>query len=121
MSGTGTYCAAAALALALLGGAAAEADAGGLTCVANIQCRGDAERMCAPSGLRIEAARRGGRVDMWIDGQGPYVARVSGAMASLRLEVPLFAGHALSVAPDGRFVWLGNRGKRFSGQCEGAL
>ena len=92
-----------------------------VTCVAETQCRGDAEAMCAPSGLRIEAERRAGRIDLWIDAQGPYPADLERAGDATRLELPLFKGHALVLAGDGRFLYRGNRGKRYSGTCKGRL
>jgi len=93
----------------------------GLTCVAETQCRGDAERMCAPSALSIKAERRGAWVDMWIDNQGPYRAEFSRRAQEARLTLPLFEDHEMILEPDGAFLYRGNRGKRYSGRCEGGL
>ncbi len=92
-----------------------------LTCVAEVQCRGDAERMCAPSSLSIVAETRGAGVDMWIDRQGPYRADLSQGADGQRLTLPLFKRHEMVVAADGAFLYRGNRGKRYTGHCEGAL
>lgn len=93
----------------------------GLTCVAKEQCRGDAERMCAPSALSIVAERRDARVDMWIDRQGPYGADVVRQGNDVRLTLPLFKGHEMIIEADGAFLYRGNRGKRYTGFCEGDL
>lgn len=93
----------------------------GLSCVAEEQCRGDAERMCAPSALSIVAARRDARVDMWIDRQGPYGADFMRQEDGIRLTLPLFKGHEMIVEADGAFLYRGNRGKRYTGFCEGEL
>jgi len=92
-----------------------------LTCVAQTQCRGDAERMCAPSSLSIKAERRDGWVDMWIDRQGPYRAELARSAHETRLTLPLFKDHEMIVEPDGSFLYRGNRGKRYIGRCEGEL
>ncbi len=105
----------------LAGFLAAPVAAQDLTCVADTQCRGDAEAMCAPSSLRIEAERRAGRIALWIDAQGPYPADLHRAGEITRLTLPLFKGHALVLAADGRFLYRGNRGKRYSGTCKGWL
>lgn len=97
------------------------AGAQGLTCRAEAQCRGDAEKMCAPSNLSIMVERRGAAVDMWIDRQGPYRAELSQGAHGLRLTLPLFKHHEMVVEVDGRFLYRGNRGKRFTGTCEGAI
>lgn len=88
-----------------------------LLCVAETQCRGDAEAMCAPSTLPILLKPYQGRVHLWIDHQGPYAAdRAAGDGQRWVLEA--FVGHELNIAPDGAFLYRGNRGKRFLGQCE---
>ncbi len=92
-----------------------------LTCVAETQCRGDAERMCAPSSLSIVAKRRGAWVDMWIDRQGPYRAELAHRTHETRLTLPLFERHEMIVQADGAFLYRGNRGKRYSGRCQGEL
>ncbi|MCM2561070.1 hypothetical protein M8756_01570 [Lutimaribacter sp. EGI FJ00015] len=88
-----------------------------LTCTATQQCRGDAPSMCAPSGLTIEVAQtQGPRARLWIDGQGPYAARVSDDTITL----DSFNGrYRLTLRNDGAFSYTGNRGKTFTGRCEG--
>jgi len=93
----------------------------GLTCVAETQCRGDAERMCAPSALSIVVERRDAWVDLWIDRQGPSRADLVRSAHETRLTLPLFKGHEMIVQGDGSFLYRGNRGKRYSGRCEGEL
>lgn len=93
----------------------------GVTCLAETQCRGDAERMCAPSSLSIKAERRGAGVDMWIDRQGPYRAEMAREVQGFRLTLPLFKGHEMILKADGTFLYRGNRGKRYSGLCAGEL
>ena len=110
-----------ALAVALCGLLPGGAAAQGLTCVAVEQCRGDAERMCAPSSLSIVAERRDAWVDMWIDRQGPYGAELVRGASETRLSLPLFRGHEMIVQADGAFLYRGNRGKRYTGRCEGEL
>ncbi|MFC4733299.1 hypothetical protein [Salipiger abyssi] len=103
-------------------GLAGPVAAQGLTCVAELQCRGDAEAMCAPSTLSIEAERAGGGAHLWIDRQGPYPASVTRGADGLELAVEGFGGgHGMQVQADGAFIYRGNRGKRFSGTCEGML
>lgn len=81
-------------------------------CTATTQCRGDAQRMCAPS--RLEIRIHAGR-DLWIDRQGPYPATAdrSGAL----VVTALGAGYRLERDADGGFTWYGNRAKRFHGTC----
>lgn len=85
-------------------------------CTADTQCRGDALSMCAPSALRIEVAGDG---RLWIDHQGPYPAGESREGAVRLWSVEAFGSLVLRVGADGDFVYVGNRGKRFSGRCEG--
>lgn len=112
----------ACLSMALLSIAApamAQADA---TCFAVEQCRGDAKSMCAPSSLRIDVARNGASAVLRIDRQGPYKASLQrdGDVQLVTLES--FGGaYRLTLQADGSFTYLGNRGKRFNGQCEGTL
>ena len=103
-----------------LGAGGAMAD--GLTCIAEQQCRGDAERMCAPSTLEIDVKRRGAGAWLWIDHQGPYGARMEREGDITRFTLNSFGGrYQLALMPDGRFLYRGNRGKRFTGRCEGEL
>ena len=88
-------------------------------CVAETQCRGDAERMCAPSRLQIEVQAEGARAQLWIDRQGPYAARAEEAEGMRRWRLLAFDGHWLDLAADGGFTYHGNRGKRFTGYCTG--
>lgn len=93
-----------------------------LSCVAVEQCRGDAKAMCAPSSLQIEAVRSGAAARLWIDLQGPYPAALEQRGDGMRLVIEAFGGgHELEIGADRAFVYRGNRGKRFSGTCEGAL
>lgn len=102
-----TGCAAAGL-----GGSVAAAE---LSCVAERQCRGDAQAMCAPSTLKIAVTAEG---RLWVDGQGPYGARASREGAARIWTIEAFGGrHGLRVEGDGRFLYRGNRGKRFTGTC----
>jgi hypothetical protein len=101
-----------AVTLALMAGAARAA----VVCTAEVQCRGDARQMCAPSGLRIELAE-GDR--LWIDRQGPYETEKTRGDGATVWRLPLFPGHELIVRDAGDFLYRGNRGKRFTGQCEG--
>jgi hypothetical protein len=84
-----------------------------MVCIAETQCRGDAQEMCAPSALRVEV--RGDA--LWIDRQGPYTAERRSTAAGATWRLPLFQGHALSVADSGAFTYRGNRGKRYTGTC----
>ena len=93
------------------------APAQALVCVAEEQCRGDAKTMCAPSTLRIEVTPED---RLWIDRQGPYAATRPQDGDTRVWTVEAFGGHALRVEPGGAFVYFGNRGKRFIGQCEEA-
>ena len=106
--------------IALALGLASAAGAREVVCVADIQCRGDAERMCAPSTLRISARQNSSTgTQLWIDRQGPYSARVSQDGESRSYELTVFGGlYTLDIAADGRFLYVGNRGKRFTGTCE---
>ncbi|MYM53941.1 hypothetical protein [Thalassovita mangrovi] len=109
------------LAAALTCGASVAA-AGTLRCLAQEQCRGDAEAMCAPSSLEIEVRKQNGYNRLWIDKQGPYSADYSLEGSDKRWRVEAFGGqHRLDLKADGQFVYLGNRGKRYSGQCEGQV
>ena len=85
-----------------------------IECVATTQCRGDAKRMCALSALMIRVDRRGPGAQLWIDRQGPYAAR---AQAGALVVEAFGPAYRLDIAPDGAFLYTGNRGKRFSGHC----
>ena len=106
--------------IALSLGLASAAEAREVVCVADIQCRGDAERMCAPSTLRISARQNGGAgTQLWIDRQGPYSAQVSQDGDTRSYALKTFGGlYTLNIAADGQFLYVGNRGKRFTGTCE---
>ena len=108
-----------AILFATLAVLALPAAAQGLNCEATEQCRGGATTMCAPSNLTIAATRRGGaRAHLWIDGQGPYAGRVTESGVALEG----FAGrYRLNLRDDGAFTYTGNRGKTFTGRCEGSL
>ncbi|MDQ2092770.1 hypothetical protein [Rhodalgimonas zhirmunskyi] len=89
--------------------------AGELACVAQAQCRGDAQAMCAPSSLKIKVSAEN---RLWIDAQGPYGARLSREGDARVWTIRAFGGaHALRVEADGAFLYLGNRGKRYRGTC----
>ena len=105
--------------IATLSALAMPAAAQGLTCEAVQQCRGDAASMCAQSNLTIEATRRpGAAAHLWIDGQGPYAGRI--VESGIALEG--FGGsYRLNLGADGTFTYTGNRGKTFTGRCEGNL
>lgn len=105
----------------ILAGRPGGAGAADLSCVAALQCRGDAERMCAPSSLSIDVVRGPGSVTLWIDRQGPYPARArnEGGIETLSVT-PLGADYRLEILPDGQFSYFGNRGKRYLGRCEEA-
>ncbi len=109
-----------ALGAALAVGMAGTAWADGVLCTAQTQCRGDAERMCAPSSLEISLKRHDSiGTQLWIDHQGPYAARASKAQGTRRYEVKAFGGqYKLDITPDGQFLYVGNRGKRFTGTCK---
>ncbi|MBA85017.1 hypothetical protein ACSSNL_12705 [Thalassobius sp. S69A] len=93
----------------------------GVICTAEEQCRGDARSMCAPSSLRIELVRQGGYTRLWIDRQGPYPAEPM-AGAAQHWRVAAFGGqHQLQLHAGGRFTYLGNRNKTFTGTCEGQV
>lgn len=99
--------------LALLLATPAGADS--LRCVADQQCRGDAQAMCAPASTEFVLDRAGW---LWIDHQGPYSVRPEGAG---RWVVTAFGGsHALELIEGGSFRYLGNRGKRYTGECQDA-
>ncbi|MCW9042838.1 MAG: hypothetical protein OQK05_05795 [Pseudopelagicola sp.] len=103
---------------------ASAASADTLLCTADTQCRGDAKRMCAPSTLQIAIKPGAGSgAQLWIDRQGPYAARVSrGKDGERRYELDAFAGrYTLDIEAQGRFLYVGNRGKRFTGDCGEAL
>ncbi|MEQ9693871.1 hypothetical protein [Shimia sp. SDUM112013] len=90
----------------------------GMTCLADTQCRGDAEAMCAASTLEIKIKPRGGYTDLWIGGEGPYAGKPDHTGDKRRWIVSAFGGsHALTLQPDGAFLYHGNRGKRFTGTC----
>lgn len=103
-----------AAALAGLAALPAVAEAPVIDCVATTQCRGDAKRMCAPSSLLIRVDRRGPGARLWIDRQGPYAARTQAGALVVEAFGP---GYQLQIAPDGAFLYTGNRGKRFTGHC----
>jgi hypothetical protein len=94
-----------------------------LDCRATQQCRGDAASMCAASDMEIRVERAGGgKARLWFDGTGPYPARMADQGTHLRATLTNFGGaHHFDLWPDGRFVYLGNRARAFSGTCEGAL
>lgn len=96
------------------------AEAREVICVADTQCRGDAQRMCAPSTLRIAARQSAGAgTQLWIDRQGPYSAHVSQNGDARSYALKTFGGlYTLDIEADGRFLYVGNRGKRFTGSCE---
>ena len=105
---------------ALAFGVASMAGADSLICTATTQCRGDADRMCAASTLEIAVKPGGGSgTQLWIDHQGPYAARARREDDMHHYELAAFGGrYRLDIAPDGQFLYTGNRGKRFSGTCE---
>ena len=91
-----------------------------MICTAQEQCRGDAVAMCAPSALEIEVVGAGTTARLWIDQQGPYSAYAAATDDGHRWTVEAFGGqHRLDLRTDGKFTYLGNRGKRFTGHCEG--
>jgi len=93
-----------------------------MICTAERQCRGDAERMCAESTLRIEAQRGGQGARLWIDWQGPYDGSLRRTDGVTRIELGAFGGgYVLEAQADGTFIYYGNRGKRFYGTCDGTL
>ncbi|MCR8547184.1 hypothetical protein M4578_05050 [Salipiger sp. P9] len=104
-------------------GLAGPAAAQEMRCVAEEQCRGDAEAMCAPSELSIDIARNGAAAArLWIDLQGPYPAALERREDGMRLVLDAFGGgYEMEIGADGAFVYRGNRGKRYLGTCEGAL
>jgi len=107
-------------ALALLALPGAPAQAGGLICQAEKQCRADAPTLCAPSELRIEVEFRSPvKAWVWFANQGPYPATMSreGEVTVWTLEA-FGDGHRLELRADGQFAYLGNLGKRFTGICE---
>ena len=104
--------------IALILGLALTGPAQALVCVADTQCRGDAERMCAPSTLRIEVTKAD---RLWIDRQGPYGAVASRDGDARVWTVEAFGSLALRIEADGTFLYRGNRGKRFTGTCREAL
>lgn len=107
------------LGAALLGVLPAASGAQGVLCQAEIQCRGDAIAMCAPSSLQIEVRRDGVYHRLWIDKQGPYAAQYEQKDGFRHWAIDTFGeGYDLSVADDGQFVYRGNRGKKFTGQCK---
>ncbi|MDO6522098.1 hypothetical protein Q4578_10895 [Shimia thalassica] len=88
------------------------------TCQEDTQCRGDAETKCATSTLEIKIKPRGGHTDMWIAGEGPYAASRARDGDMRRWAIKAFGGsHRLDLQPDGSFLYLGNRNKRFTGTC----
>ncbi len=92
------------------------------TCIAHEQCRGDAQNMCAPSSLRIDVVRQGSGAVLTIDRQGPYKASLHREGDTQLVTLESFGGaYQLSVKSHGGFTYLGNRGKRFNGHCEGTL
>lgn len=92
------------------------------TCIAELQCRGDAERMCAPSTLQLDVQINGRKAILWIDHQGPYTGELHSFGAAKRVTLENFGGtYQLDIDAEGHFLYRGNRGKRFTGNCEGAL
>ena len=108
------------LGAAIAVGMASAASAEGLVCTAETQCRGDAERMCAPSTLEISVKAGGGTgTQLFIDHQGPYAARATRKDGTRHYEVTAFGGrHRLEIDAENRFLYLGNRGKRYTGLCK---
>ena len=111
------------ISVALLGTALpVYAQAQDATCIAVEQCRGDAKRMCAPSSLRIDVVRDGTGAVLKIDRQGPYRASLQRNGDVQLVTLQNFGGaYKLLLKEDGSFTYLGNRGKRFNGHCEGTL
>lgn len=99
---------------------AAPASAQTLRCVAEQQCRGDAQAMCAPSGMEIRLELQGPRrAHLWIAGSGPYRAELQPAEDGDFWALSAFGGaHRLELGAEGRFRYIGNRGKRYTGRCE---
>lgn len=104
--------------LAAMALAAPAAAAAPLVCIAQQQCRGDAQTMCAPATTRIEAERKGAGGVLWIDLQGPFAARIEQKTGAERWNLTAFGGsHWLELNTDGTFLYRGNRGKRYTGTC----
>lgn len=103
--------------LVLVPGGAAAAP---LYCQATEQCRGDARSMCAASDLEIALHPQGDRRgQVWIAGSGPFAASREGLQRGERWTLDAFGGsHRLEMQADGRFLYLGNRGKRYTGYCK---